>query len=148
MTITCIDRVSLTTVPLDSATAATEAGIAKGASLGAAFTITVVDAGGFLVAAHRMDGAALASIELSASKATTALLFAQPTRDLVDAVQPGAPLFGMDAATRTPLAFMPGGVPLTDADGTVIGAVGAGGGTPDEDHEVAAAAAALMKPVG
>ena len=40
---------------------------------------------------------------------------------------------------------MPGGVPVTDEAGTVIGAVGAGGGTPEEDHEVAAAAAAVIR---
>ena len=144
MTMTSIVQSSHTTVPLERATAAIAAGIATGSSMGVPFTITVVDAGGFLVAAHRMDGAALAAIETSASKATTALLFAQPTRDLVDAVQPGAPLFAIQSATRTPLAFVPGGVPVTDEDGTVIGAVGAGGGTPDEDHEVAAAAAAVI----
>jgi uncharacterized protein GlcG (DUF336 family) len=138
-----IARISHTTVSLDKATAAIAAGIGHGTSLGVPFTVTVIDAGGFLVGAQRMDGAALASIETSASKATTALLFAQPTRDLVDAVQPGAPLFTIHAATRGPLAFVPGGVPLTDTDGTVIGAIGAGGGTPDQNHEVAAAAAAL-----
>ncbi len=140
---TDICQTSHTTVPLDKATAAIAAGIVRGTSLGVPFTITVIDAGGFLVAAHRMDGAALASIETSASKATTALLFARSTRDLVAAVQPGAALFTIQTATRAPLAFVPGGVPLTDSDGTVIGAVGAGGGTPDQDHEVAAAAAAL-----
>jgi uncharacterized protein GlcG (DUF336 family) len=144
MTITHIDQLSHTTVPLAKATAAIAAGIAKGTSLGAAFTITVIDAGGYLVAAHRMDGAALAAIETSASKATTALLFAQPTSDLVNAVQPGAPLFGIQHATRTPLAFVPGGVPITDENGLVIGAAGAGGGAPDEDHEVAAAVAAAF----
>jgi uncharacterized protein GlcG (DUF336 family) len=142
MTITHTVQLSHTTVPLAKATAAIAAGIATGTSLGVPFTITVIEAGGFLVAAHRMDGAALAAIETSASKATTALLFAQPTAELVDSVQPGAPLFTIQTATRTPLAFVPGGVPLTDPDGLVIGAVGAGGGAPDEDHEVAAAAAA------
>jgi uncharacterized protein GlcG (DUF336 family) len=33
-----------------------------------------------------------------------------------------------------------GGVPLTDELGTVIGAIDAGGGMPDQDHDVAAAA--------
>ena len=75
-----------------------------------------------------------------ASKATTALLFAQPTRDLAASVQPCAPLYTIEAATRGPLEFVSGGVPLTDEQGTVIGAIGAGGGTPDQDHDVAAAA--------
>ena len=63
------------------------------------FTITVVDAGGFLVAAQRMDGAALAAIGTSASKATMALLLAQPTRDLVDAGTAGR------SAVRRPVGY-------------------------------------------
>jgi len=63
---------------------------------------------------------------------------------LAEAVQPGAPLFTIQTATRSPLAFVAGGVPLTSQDGTVIGSVGAGGGAPDEDHEVAAATAAAL----
>ncbi|MGN9778193.1 heme-binding protein [Micromonospora sp. H33] len=56
------------------------------------------------------------------------MLFAQPAKDLASAVQPGAPMFSIEAATRDPLAFVPGGIPVTDADGRVIGAIGAGGG--------------------
>jgi uncharacterized protein GlcG (DUF336 family) len=63
---------------------------------------------------------------------------------LAAAVQPGGPLFSIEAATRAPLAFVPGDFPVTDQQGRVIGAVGAGGGTPDQDHEVAAAARAAL----
>jgi uncharacterized protein GlcG (DUF336 family) len=52
----------------------------------------------------------------------------------------GAPLFTIEAGTRDPLAFVPGGVPIRDEAGRVIGSIGAGGGSPDQDHEVAAAA--------
>ena len=138
-------QISLTTVPLAEADAALAAGIAHGTALGLPFTITVVDGGSFPVALARMDGAALASIETSESKARTALLFAAPTNDLAAAVQPGAPLYSIATATRSPLAFVPGGVPLLDSAGRVVGAVGAGGGTPDQDHEVATAAAAVVR---
>jgi uncharacterized protein GlcG (DUF336 family) len=71
------------------------------------------------------------------------VLFARTTRDLAPDVQPGAPLFGIEAGTRDPLVFVAGGVPVVQ-DGVVIGAIGVGGGTPDEDHEVASAALTVL----
>ena len=137
-------QISPTTLTLELAERAIAAGRAHAEELGVPMNIAVLDAGAHLVASARMDGAALAAIETSAVKARTALLFAQPTRALAAAVQPGGALFTIEGATRDPLAFVPGGIPVPDADGRVIGAVGAGGGTPDQDHEVAAAALAAM----
>jgi uncharacterized protein GlcG (DUF336 family) len=130
-------------ITLAAAEKAIENGKQKGAELGVGFTITVVDAGAHLVAVAKMDGAALAAVETSHTKARTSVLFAQATKDLVPAVQPGAPLFGIEAGTRDPLAFVPGGIPIFE-NGTLVGAIGAGGGTPDQDHEVAAAAIAAL----
>jgi uncharacterized protein GlcG (DUF336 family) len=127
------------TITLAGAEKAIEAGKSKAAQLGIAFTITIVDAGVHLVAVSRMDGAALASVESSQAKARTSVFFASATRDLAPAVQPGAPMFGIESGFRDTLAFVGGGVPVTDANGAVIGAVGVGGGYPDQDHEVAEA---------
>jgi uncharacterized protein GlcG (DUF336 family) len=127
------------TITLAHAEKAIEAGKAKAAELGIAFTITVVDAGAHLVAVSRMDGAALAAVESSQAKARTSVLFGASTRDLAPAVQPGAPMFGIESGFRTPLAFVGGGVPVTDAGGRLIGAIGVGGGSPDDDNEVAEA---------
>jgi uncharacterized protein GlcG (DUF336 family) len=118
---------------------AIEAGRAAGSQLGVAFTIAIVDAGAHLVALSRTDGAALASVELSQVKARTSVLFMQPTRNLAPATQPGAPMFGIESGTRDPLAFVGGGIPVTDPHGRLIGAVGVGGGMPDQDHQVAEA---------
>jgi uncharacterized protein GlcG (DUF336 family) len=130
-------------ITLEAAERAIEAGKKKSAELGIPFTISVLDAGAHLIAAARLDGAALAAVETSQTKARTSVLFMQATKDLVPAVQPGAPLFGIEASTRDPLAFVPGGVPVFE-DGVLVGAVGAGGGSPDQDHEVAAAAVAAL----
>jgi uncharacterized protein GlcG (DUF336 family) len=126
------------TITLAGAEKAIEAGKAKAAELGIAFTITIVDAGVHLVTVARMDGAALASVEASQAKARTSVLFASATRDLAPAVQPGAPMFGLEAGFREPVAFVGGGVPVTEA-GQVLGAIGVGGGSPDQDHQVAEA---------
>jgi len=132
------------TITLDGADQAIEAGRAKAAQLGIAFTIAIVDAGTHLVALSRQDGAALASVESSQAKARTSVYFGASTRDLAGAVQPGAPMFGIDSAFGDPVVFVGGAVPLTDAHGAVIGAVGVGGGYPDQDHEVAEAIKAAL----
>ncbi|MGV9355384.1 GlcG/HbpS family heme-binding protein [Streptomyces misionensis] len=130
-------------ITLTAAQSAIEAGMRKGAELGVAFTISVVDAGAHLICAAKADGAALAAVETSQTKARTSVLFAQATKDLAPAAQPGAPLFGIDAGTRDPLAFVAGGVPVL-RDGVLVGAIGVGGGTPGQDHEVASAALAAL----
>jgi uncharacterized protein GlcG (DUF336 family) len=127
------------TITLAGADKAIEAGRAKAAELGIAFTIAVVDAAANLVAFSRQDGAALASVESSQAKARTSVYFGAPTKDLAGAVQPGAPMFGIESGFRDALAFVGGAVPVTDTEGRLIGAVGVGGGYPDQDHEVAEA---------
>jgi uncharacterized protein GlcG (DUF336 family) len=131
-------------ITLASAAKAIEAGKVEGAELGIAFTISVVDAGAHLITASRMDGAALASVEASQAKARTSVFFAQPTKGLVAAAQPGAPLFGIEAGIREPLAFIAGGIPVLDPNGRLLGAIGVGGGFPDQDHQVAEAVLAAL----
>ncbi|MFD7100903.1 GlcG/HbpS family heme-binding protein, partial [Streptomyces xanthophaeus] len=58
---------------------------------GVTVSVTVLDAGGHLLAFRRDDRAVLVSGETSTRKAYTALQLNAPTADLVDAVQPGAP---------------------------------------------------------
>jgi uncharacterized protein GlcG (DUF336 family) len=130
---------TLNVISLSSAEKAIEAGKAKAAQLGVGFTISVVDAGTHLIALSRMDGAALAGVQASVAKARTCALFGASTKDLAPAVQPGAPMFGIGAGFRDELVFVGGGVPVFDADGTLLGAIGVGGGSPDQDHEVAEA---------
>jgi uncharacterized protein GlcG (DUF336 family) len=141
---TTTDQKSATAITLARANAAIEAAIAKANELGLALNVAVLDAGGHLIASARMDGALLAAVETSHVKARTSVLFGQATKDLVLAVQPGAPLYAIEASTRDPLAFIPGGIPVTGPDGQVIGAIGVGGASPDEDHEVAGVALAAL----
>ncbi len=48
----------------------------------------------------------------------------------------------LEAALRNGgLITFPGGVPLKDGSGTVVGAIGVSGGTVDQDHDVASAGA-------
>ena len=66
----------------EKASIAMEAAIAESEKWGVKTNISIVDAGGILVAFERMDGAWLGSIDLSMRKAKTAVLFDMPSRDL------------------------------------------------------------------
>ncbi|MEU5203128.1 heme-binding protein [Streptomyces pseudogriseolus] len=102
-------------------------------------SVTVLDAGGHLLAFRRDDRAVLISGETSTRKAYTALQLNTPTAELVDAVQPGGLFHTLPTALDRPLLFIAGGVPVR-RDGRLIGAVGVGGGAPEQDHGFATAA--------
>ncbi|MDR6574827.1 MULTISPECIES: heme-binding protein [unclassified Curtobacterium] len=128
------------TITLAQAQEIIAAADAKATELGVPSSITVLDRGARMVASVRQDGAPLVSVDSSFAKARTSVYFGgAATGDLAAAIQPGAPLYTLGAASTEPLAFLAGGLPITDATGTVIGAVGSGGGTPDEDAVIAQA---------
>lgn len=113
----------------------------KAVEIGVPMVIAVVDAGGNLVAQHRMDGALLASISLALDKAYTAVALKSPTDEIASAVTPGQPLFGLNTANNGRFITFGGGFPLL-AGGNVVGGLGVSGGTVDEDIIVARAALA------
>jgi ATP:cob(I)alamin adenosyltransferase len=116
----------------------------KAMEIGVPMVIAVVDAGGNLVAQHRMDDALLASISLALDKAYTAAALKMPTDEVASVVTPGQPLFGLNTANNGRFITFGGGFPLT-AGGKVIGGLGVSGGTVDEDIIVARAALATYK---
>ncbi len=138
-------QISPIILSLEVARSITEEAIKKIAEVGVPYTITVLDGAGNLVLATRMDGAALASIETSTAKALTSVFFGASTKDLSGAVASGQPLATIETSISQRLAFVAGGVPIRDQNGVVIGAVGAGGASPDEDHLVAEYAASSFK---
>ncbi|MEV5946048.1 heme-binding protein [Streptomyces sp. NPDC051993] len=106
---------------------------------GVTVAVTVLDAGGHLLAFRRDDRAVLIAGETSTRKAYTALQLNAPTADLVDAVQPGGLFHTLPTALDRPLLFIAGGVPV-HRGGRLIGAIGVGGGAPDQDHGFATVA--------
>ncbi|MFD8976944.1 MULTISPECIES: heme-binding protein [Streptomyces] len=106
---------------------------------GVAVSVTVLDAGGHLLAFRRDDRAVLISGETSTRKAYTALQLNAATADLVDLVKPDGPFHSLPTALDRPLLFIAGGLPI-HRDGHLIGAIGVGGGAPDQDHGFAATA--------
>ena len=125
-------------ITLEQAQAAILAAHQKSLAIGAKMNIAVVDAGANLVAFARMDGAWLGSLDISIKKAKTARFFDMPTGAIGGLSQPGGPLFGIEHSNGGLISF-PGGLPITDASGQVIGAIGVSGDTVEKDHEVAEA---------
>ena len=101
--------------------------------------IAVVDTSGNLKAFVRMDGAWLGSIDIAIRKARTARYFDMETGEIGKMSQPGQPLYGVEHSNGGLITFG-GGIPVKDANGTVIGAVGVSGSTVDNDVKVANAA--------
>ncbi|PYV27036.1 MAG: glycolate utilization protein [Acidobacteria bacterium] len=110
----------------------------KAAQLKTRMDIAVVDAGGNLKAFARMDGAWLGSIDISIRKARTARWFDMNTGDIGKLSQPGGPLYGIEHSNDGLITF-PGGVPLKNSKGDIIGAIGVSGSTVENDHAVAVA---------
>ncbi|WP_299158939.1 heme-binding protein [uncultured Tenacibaculum sp.] len=112
----------------------------KSVAIDTKMNIAVVDAGANLVAFSRMDGAWLGSLDISIKKAKTSRFFDMNTGVIGELSQPGAPLFNIENSNNGLITF-PGGVPVKDANGTIIGAVGVSGSSVENDHTVAEAGA-------
>src|SRR5262245_44263698 len=134
---------SYASLTLDEAKRMLQAGEDAAATLGIAYNIAVVDAGGNLVAFARQDGALIGSIDLAISKAVTARIFDMPTSVLAKLAQPGAPLFGIQETNSGQVVIFGGGVPVR-SEGVIVGGVGASAGTVEQDIAVAEAAVAAL----
>lgn len=119
------------------------AGEARAREIKVSVNIAVLDAGAHLKAFSRMDGAPLGSIDVSTSKARTAVLFAVPSEAVWEYCKPGAPAPGLERSNGG-LATFAGGLPLFDLMGVMIGAVGVSGGAVPQDLDIAKAAAAAL----
>lgn len=120
------------------------AGESRAREIGVPVNIAVLDAGAHLKAFARMDGAVIGSIDVSISKARTAVLFGIPSEAVWEYCKPGAPAPGLERSNGG-LATFAGGVPLVDSQGALIGAVGVSGGAVAQDLEIAKAAAAALR---
>lgn len=131
-------------ISLSAAQAIVDAATKKASETGTLMDICVVDAGGNLKAFARMDGAWLGSIDISIKKARTARFFDMETGEIGQLSQPGGPLYNIEVSNNGLITF-PGGVPLKNAQGEVIGAIGVSGSTVENDHVVATAGAGATR---
>lgn len=123
-------------ITLKQAEAAIAAAKAKAEALNTLMNIAVVDSGTNLVAFAHMDNAWLGSIDISQKKARTARFFNMPTGEIGKLSQPGESLYNIEHSNGGLITF-PGGIPLKNTAGEVIGAIGVSGDTVENDHAVA-----------
>ena len=116
-----------------------QAAIEKANSMGVPQCITIVDAGGHMLAFCRMDGAFVLSNDSSMKKAVTAAIYGQLTGQMDDNVA-----IKLAIATDGKRVNLPGGVPII-VDGHVIGGIGVGSGSGAQDLEVAKAGIAAIE---
>ncbi|KAF2816817.1 DUF336-domain-containing protein [Mytilinidion resinicola] len=125
------------TLTLSGAQTALAAAAAHATSIGVPMNIAIVDTSTHLLAFHRMDGAKLTSISIAIDKAFTAAGHRAPTSIYKEAVWPGGAAFGIWNSNGGRFMTVGGGVPIVDAEGRVLGAIGCSTGTPGQDEEVA-----------
>lgn len=125
-------------VSIDQAEQAIAAARKKAIELKTQMCIAIVDSGGELKAFHRMDDAWVGSIDISIKKAKTAVFFGMPTGQIGKLSQPGGPLYGIEHSNGGLITF-PGGLPIVDKDGVMVGAIGVSGSSVENDHAVAQA---------
>jgi len=122
----------------EAARSIVSASIEKAKSMGAAFTIAVVDESGVIKALARMDGAPLLSVQIAQDKAYTAAGFSMATHDWHDFIKEDEPLRVGATTGIDRLIVFGGGYPI-EVEGEVVGAVGVSGGHYTDDMEVAQA---------
>ncbi|WP_338767517.1 heme-binding protein [Bernardetia sp. ABR2-2B] len=115
----------------------------KSVELDTKMNITVVDAGANMLAFVRMDGAWLGSADISLKKAKTARFFDMNSGDIGGLSQPGGSLYNIEHSNGGLISF-PGGVPIENAEGEIIGAIGVSGSSVENDHAVADAGAKAL----
>lgn len=116
----------------------------KSEELDTKMNIAIVDAGANLKAFLRMDGAWLGSVDIAIKKAKTARYFDMNTGEIGKLSQPGGSLYNIEHSNNGLITF-PGGVPIVDDSGDIIGAIGVSGSSVENDHTVAEAGAAALK---
>ena len=129
---------------LQQARATVDAALEKSKEIGVKMNIAVVDAGANLKAFARMDGAWLGSIDIAVKKARTARFFDMNTGEIGKLSQPGGSLYNIEHSNDGLITF-PGGVPVRNAAGEIIGAIGVSGSTVENDHVVAETGAAAIR---
>jgi glc operon protein GlcG len=127
-------------ISLDKAQAAIAAAVAESKKRGWKMNVAVMDSGGNLVAFQRMDGAQLASIEISEHKARAAVMFRRESKIFENALHSGVNY----VMTLRGMVGSRGGIPLV-VDGKMVGAIGCSGGTGSQDDTVCQVGAGTVK---
>lgn len=111
------------------------AALEKSREIGVDISFAIADANGLPRLFRRFGDALVLSATLVPAKAYTSAITRTPTGDLAPYVVDGGDLMGIHTCDRR-ITLVPGGVPLF-AEGAIVGAIGVGGGTKEQDLEIA-----------
>jgi uncharacterized protein GlcG (DUF336 family) len=132
------DTVASLKLSIDGAMKLLNAAMAKAKEMQVPECICVVDAGGHLLAYARMDGAFTLSFDSALMKALTAASYGAPTGNIPAGID-----LKLAIATQGKRVNLPGGLPIV-IDGQLVGGIGIGSGTGEEDRIIANAALAAL----
>lgn len=107
----------------------------KSREMGLDISFAIADADGLPRLFRRFGEALVLSVTLVPDKAYTAAITQTPTEDLIPLVADGGNLMGMNTCDSR-ITVVPGGLPLI-IDGNIVGAIGVGGGSKEQDLEIA-----------
>jgi len=98
--------------------------------------VVVLDESGYVKASQREDGASMFRFDVALGKAWASVAMGASSRALGNRAK-GNPNFFLSLASTAEGKFLPqtGGVLIRNANGNIIGAAGASGGTGEEDEE-------------
>src|SRR5436305_14975003 len=104
--------------------------------------VAIVDTAGDLVYFEKMDGTQVASVNIAQDKARSSVRFKRPTKAMQDVLaQGGAGVRFLALQGAVPVE---GGLPIV-MNGQIVGAIGASGGTSEQDGQSAKAGADSVK---
>ena len=105
-------------------------------------TVIAVDTAGDLVYFEKMDDTQAGSVQIAQSKARSAARFKRATKVFQDGLAAGG--VGLRLLALEGAVPVEGGIPLVSG-GKIVGAIGASGGTSEQDGQVAQAGASALK---
>ena len=132
----------MASISLNQANRVLRATLKKAEELNIKVSAAVCDDGGRLVAFQRMDGAFYAGVYGSQGKAVASAGFGRPSGEMAARADQPTPR-GINVASGGHMIMGQGAVPLF-RNGNLVGAVGVGGGTSQQDEDCAAAGAAAL----
>jgi uncharacterized protein GlcG (DUF336 family) len=129
-------------IGIEAAKKAAAAALAEARKNNWTMAVAIVDPAGVLVFFERIDGTQNGSSTVAVDKARSAALFQRPTKVFQDALAAGGA--GLRILALEGAVPVDGGIPITVA-GKIVGAIGASGGTSEQDGVVAKAGADAVK---
>ena len=129
-------------ITLENAKKAAAPAAAEARKNGWLMAVAVVDPGGNLVYFEKMDGTQVASVNIAQDEARSSVRFKRPTKAMQDILAGGGA--GVRFLALQGAVPVEGGLPIV-MDGKIVGAIGASGGTSEQDGQAAKAGADSVK---